>query len=260
MSGILIDGASVEVPGVTVISFAEDHRARVSPLDGRWRSNRPSMITLHKTIADDPERVMPGIGPAGHALRVADFWAGDPQQSGAPLVTGDDGIVACLADVVRWEGYHARSVNPYSIGIETCEQPGGIVYQSALESTVAVVITLAEHCGIQLQIPRFGTYTGHPMRRMATPGAMVGVFGHRDNDEERGRWDPGDILFSMLKQRGAEAYDFDAGEDVQVWRERQAWLVARGHAIAVDGIPGPKTTAALKLEGYRGGVWALGKA
>lgn len=261
MSGLLIDGQLVPVPGVTVIGPHEERWAFMSPGDGMPRTWRPYQITLHKTLADDPERVVPGKGPAGHAQRVAEYWANDPQHSGAHIVTGDDGIVACLADVVTWMAYHARSVNPYSIGIETCEQLGGIVYQAALDSTVAVVAVLVEQLGIQLQCPRIGTYKGEPLKRLRNnPTSCVGIFGHRDNDDDRGRWDPGDVLFAMIKQRlGAEVFDFDAGEDIATWRERQAELVRRGHQIAVDGIPGPRTTAALKAEGYRGGVYALGK-
>lgn len=262
MSGLLINGELVPVPGVTVIGPHEEQWAHLSPGDGMMRTWMPSQITLHKTIADDPERVVAGKGPTGHAERVAEYWANDPNHSGAPLVSGDDGIVACLADVVRFAGYHARSVNPYSIGIETCEQPGGTVYQAALESTVAVVRVLVERLGIQLQCPRIGTYKGNPLRRMReNPAAMIGIFGHRDNDDARGRWDPGDALFAMLKQHlGAEVFDFDAGEDLATWKERQGDLVRRGHDLVIDGLPGPKTTAALKLEGYRGGVYALGKA
>jgi len=261
MSGLLIRGVLVQVPGVVVIGTHEEKWAFMSPGDGMGRTNTPTQITLHKTLADDPEKVVSGAGPSGHSQRVAEYWQGDPQHSGAHIVTGDDGVVASLADCVTWMAYHARSVNPFSVGIETCEQLGGIVYQAALDATVAVVAVLAETIGIQLQFPRIGTYKNAPLRRMReNPAAMCGVFGHRDNDDARGRWDPGDILFALIKQRlGAEAFDFDAGEDLSTWKERQAELVRLGHKLVIDGIPGPATTAALKIEGYRGGVWALGK-
>lgn len=63
----------------------------------------------------------------------------------------------------------------------------------------------------------------------------------------------------MLRARGVEAFDFAQEEDIHVWQERQRELNKRGHDLVVDGIPGPKTTAALKAEGYRNGIWALGR-
>lgn len=264
--GLLMAGLVVPVPGVTVIGPHDLPWAFLSPGDYRVRPGLPSQVMLHKTIADDPELVLPGYGPAGGAERTARYWqerlpdGREAEYSAAQLVTGHDGVVACLADLVRCEAYHATVSNPYSIGIETCELPGGKVYAAALQATVATVLTIVEHLGIQLQVPS-RTYNGHPMKRMLDGGRdMIGVFGHRDNTERRGRWDPGDRLFQMLAAAGAERFDFDAGEDRQVWRARQVTLVAKGYKLEVDGIPGPATTAALKAEGYRGGVYALGKA
>lgn len=259
-NALLVDGQLVPVPGVTVIGPHDAEWARLDPGDFCWRMARVQQVMLHKTIADDPEHVMPGKGPAGGAERDAEFWAKDPAHSGAQIVSGHDGVVGCLCDVVKCEAYHATVSNPYSIGIETCELVGGGVYQAALDATVAVTLALVEHLGIQLQVPS-RTYSGHPITRMNDGGRdMIGVFGHRDNTERRGRWDPGEILFQMLRARGAEAFDFDALEDLRVWKQRQVELVAKGHQLIVDGVPGPATTAALKAEGYRGGVFALGKA
>jgi hypothetical protein len=256
---LLIDGELVGVPDVTVIGPHDAAWSHLSPGDCRPRSVRPFQIILHKTIADDVEKVLAGSGKPGGAERTAEYWAGDPQHSGAHLVTGDDGVVACLADLVRVEAYHATVSNLYSIGFETRELVGGGVYADALTSTVAVTLAIVEHLGIQLQVPR--SYSGHPIKRMLDGGRdMIGIFGHRDNTESRGRWDPGDILFNMLRAHGAESFDFDAGEDRRVWSARQVALQAKGHSLVADGIPGPKTTAALKLEGYRGGVFALGKS
>lgn len=256
--GLLINGEIVLVPGVTVIGPHDAAWSHLTPGDCRPRQGRPHMLLLHKTLADDPEHVLPGVGKPGHAERTAEYWAGDPQHSGAHLVTGDDGVVACLADLVLVEAYHGNQANPYSIGYETCEQLGGGVYQAALDATVAVTLAIIEHLGIQLQVP--SSYAGTPLRRMIDGGRdLIGVFGHRDVTDRRGKWDPGELLFAALRDHGAESYDFDRGQDKVVWAKRQEDLVARGHALVVDGIPGPATTSALKLEGYRGGVWALGK-
>ncbi|HEY1813029.1 MAG TPA: N-acetylmuramoyl-L-alanine amidase [Kofleriaceae bacterium] len=259
-NAMLVDGTLVPVPGVTVIGSHDEEWAHLDPGDYCWRGTIPvTKVMLHKTIADDPEKLIAGKGPAGGAERDAKFWQQDPAHSGAQLVSGHDGVLACLCDVVRCAAYHATISNMDSIGIETCELVGGGVYEAALETTVAATLALVEHLGVQLQVPS-RTYNGHPLKRMlAGERELVGVFGHRDNTEARGRWDPGEELFRRLRARGAEAFDFDAGEDLAKWRERQTVLVAKGHKLIVDGIPGPATTAALKAEGYRGGVYALGK-
>lgn len=258
MSGLLVNGTLYPVAGVTIIGPHETAWAHLNAGDGIPRTRWPSMWTLHKTIADDPEHVLPGAGPAGGAQATAEYWAGDPKHSGAQIVAGHDGIVACLADLVLFEAWHARSVNLYSVGVETKEVVGGGVYQAALDATVAVTLAGVELLGIQLQVPK--KYSGKPLACMAHPETMVGVFGHRDNDDDRGKWDPGEILFQMLRDRGAESYDFDVGEDRDVWRMRQTDLNVKGYRLVVDGVPGPATTAALKAEGYRGGVFALGKS
>jgi hypothetical protein len=258
LSGLLVDGELVLVPGVTIINPTDAKWAHLSPGDCRPRRGRPHMVVLHKTLADDPEKVLAGGGKPGHAERTAEYWQNDPKHSGAHLVTGDDGVVACLADLVQVEAYHGNQANPYSIGFETCEQLGGGVYAEALASTIEVVLAIVEHLGIQLQVP--SSYGGKPMARMLDGGTtLYGVFGHRDVTDHRGRWDPGDLLFNMLRARGAESFDFEKGQDKVVWAARQEKLNANGHKLVVDGIPGPATTAALKAEGYRGGVWALGR-
>ena len=257
--GLLFAGLVVPVPGVDVIGPHDAKWSHLSAGDCRPRTRVPSQIELHKTKGGVPEVVRPGKGPAGRAERTAEFWQDEPAHSGAHIVSGSDGIVGCLADLVYTQAYHATVSNPYSIGIETYEEQGGVVYEAALESTVAVVLTIVEHLGIQLQVPR--TYNGRPLARMARNGGpdCIGVFGHRDNTVQRGHWDPGDELFRRLRAHGAESFDFDAGEDKAVWKARQLALNAKGYKLAVDGIPGPATTAALRHEGYRGGVWALGK-
>ena len=43
-----------------------------------------------------------------------------------------------------------------------------------------------------------------------------------------------------------------------MWKGRPHMLDDRGAALTVDGIPGPRTVAALVAAGHPGGVWALG--
>ena len=258
MNGLLIAGIVVPVPGVTIIGPHDATWAHLSPGDGVARSRWPQFGILHKTKADDPERVLSSPGPRGMAERVAKFWQDDPAHSGAHLVASDD-LVACLADLVSFEAWHGNQSNLRSFGMEMYEEMGGIVREGTLANAMRVVLAAAEHLGIQLQVPRPGTYRG-PMKRFEDGGAtLVGFFGHRDVTPTRGRWDPGEAIWARLISAGAEAFDFDAGEDLAVWKQRQRDLNDRGHHLLVDGIPGPATTAALADEGYRGGVFALGK-
>lgn len=278
-NGLLINRQLVSVPDVKVVGPREVPWNYLPDGDSRPRTagdGSPIWCRqwfLHKTIADDPEVIEPGAGPSDGAQRTITGWQREWAQTigagkyrGAALVTSHDGVVYQLVDLALTETFHATVSNPYSVGQEVCELPGGKSYQAAMDSTVACVITGCEAMGIQLQMPKLGSYTGHPITRMLHGGPdMVGVFGHRDNTEERGRWDPGDELFEMLAQAGVEQFDFAAGEDRKVWSERQTDLNAMlgkklGKPLTCDGVPGPATRAALALAGYRSGIYALGMA
>lgn len=277
-NGLLIGGKIYPVPGVKVINPHDAAWAHLSPGDGMPRRViggkriRPQMYMWHKTIADYPERLLPGKGPLGGARRTADYWREDPHYGGAHLVSGDEGEVGCLADLELTEAFHATISNRFSIGHETREvtlvengkRLGGF-YEACVQATIACTWVACEALGIQLQSHRYsdGTrYTGHPLKRMleTNGGAdMWGVFGHRDNTEARGKWDPGELIWQMAEARGMEFFDFEAREDIEVWKGRQRELQRHGHDLQITGIPDLATVAALKLEGYRGGVYALGK-
>lgn len=264
--GLLISGLVVPVPGVTVIGPHDAAWSHLSPGDGCPRDNAPNKIMVHRTLGDDPDHVLKGAGPsgdAGGARRTAEYWQQDPQHSGAAIVIGLDGELACLCDLVRWESYNCTAANREAIGIELHEEPGGVLYQAQLDTLVAAVKVICEHTGIQLQVP--SGYSGHPLKRFAADGgrgrSLIGVFGHRDQTERRGHWDPGDAAMQALVDAGAHEFDFDARADIAWWMTVQQDLAARRlYSGAIDGIPGPETVRALKLDGYRGGVYALGKA
>ena len=76
---------------------------------------------------------------------------------------------------------------------------------------------------------------------------------HRNQTTNKGPGDPGDSLFVALKNAGYELFDFDNKDDLNVWKQRQASL---GLVPSdVDGVPGPKTVAALKAHGHKHGLW-----
>ncbi len=263
MSGLLINGRLVQVEGETIIGPGDAAWSHLSPGDSRPRDPHfwVRQWFLHKTIADDPEILIPGTGPSGGAERTVTGWqeefAGSHRFAGAHFVTGHDGVTACLADLVTVETFHATVSNAWSVGHETCELVGGKCYSAALASAVNVCIAGCRALGIQLQMPRVGSYTGHPIKRMIHGGEdMVGIFGHRDNTEARGKWDPGEEMFALLAARGVEQWDFDAGEDRDVWGGRQRVLnQTQEMKLTEDGVPGPATVAALRAAGHADGIW-----
>lgn len=261
-TGLIIDGEVVPVDGLAITNARDDKAAVLAPGDCRPRPTRwVRQIVLHTTKGIWPQHVIPGAGPPGKHLAVGEFWRGDPKHSAAHLVVGRAGEVSCLADLQRVAAYHATAANDWSIGIETYQEGGGGIYEAALASTVKLVVALVRLFGIQFQIPG-KAYRRAPLERLdedgRTPGGqhVIGVVGHRDVTRRRGQGDPGDVVFLRLQAAGAEPLITDGGNDLTVWKGRQ---VALGFAPGdCDGIPGPKTTAALRERGFPGGVWALG--
>ncbi|MCG8421444.1 MAG: N-acetylmuramoyl-L-alanine amidase [Proteobacteria bacterium] len=262
-SGLVIKNRVVPVSGVEIVDFLDVPGLALAPEDGQKRRTRwVRMQILHTTKGiphhrnRTPQRVRPGAGPRdGRDRALASYWQRDPRSSAAHGVIDVDGSVAQLADLVLDKTFHAgnRGVNEFSIGWEMFQEGDGSLWESTLDAQVALVIAVGRAFGIQFQIHH--PYTGATVPRLVDGGAdCVGVFGHRDVTSNRGHSDPGDMIFDRLMDAGFEAFDFSAGEDREVWKERQEQL-----GLVTDGIPGPQTVARLREAGYRGSIWVLGK-
>lgn len=264
MTGLLIAGELVPVPGVNVIPPATHGGppwATLSPGDYRMRPTAwIRQVILHTTKGQAPQHVIPGAGAPGRAEIVADFWRHDPAHSAAPLVMDVDGTAVCLGDLVELECYHAEGSNPWSVGIEMYQLGDGGLYDATLASTARLVEVLCEHFGIPTQYPR-PPYRGVPLSRMETGSGptrrqlggpnLVGVFGHRDNTSNRGPGDPGDEIFRRLAALGFEAVNFEHDEDLLLGKERQAALNARGARLTVDGVVGVASIGAMRQLGFK---------
>lgn len=261
MPGLHIGGKVVQVPGVNVISPDEEKWVYLGTDDAIPRKSIPQQAIIHKTIADDPEKVISGAGPAkraGGAQDTAERWARDPKHSGAQLITGFDGTTACLEDIVKMCAWHGNEANHRSYGHEIKEVFGGGVYQASLDATVAVTEVCLFEIGIQRQVPH-KYIPNKPLKRFEDGGStLFGVFGHRDITTDRNYWDPGDVIFAMLRAKGYESFDFAARQDIDVWSRRQEWLASEGYYKGIiDGLPGQATRKALLALGYPGGIFTL---
>ena len=259
MPGLLVNQKPIPIQDLAIINPTDADWCRLDPKDGMQRSTSwVRQIILHTTKGNWPQSVLAGRGAGGKARFAADMWRGDPTPSGAHIVIDNDGTVACLCDLATTAAFHATVSNAWSIGIELYQEAGNGIHEAVYDAAVKLVPALCRIFGIQFQIPK-RPYSGAPLHRMTDGGKLcVGVFGHRDNTERRGRGDPGDEIFARLAKAGAEAFDHDAGEDLAAWKARQAELNQGGAGLTADGVPGPATVAALRAAGHADGIWALG--
>lgn len=262
MSGLLINGRIVLVPGLTVIPPALAGGPSWAKLDRGDMTSRHAWVRQvipHSVTGDWPQVVVPGAGPGGECQRYADIWATDPAHSAAHIVVDSAGTVACLADLALVTSYHAEGSNPWSVGIEMVVAKDGTVRQATIDATALLIEAICDAIGIPFQY-HSGAYHGDPLLRMEVANGghrrnlggpdCVGILGHRDNTSQRGRGDPGDAIYAALAARGAEGLDYAAEQDIDIGRRRQSALNAKGGRLQVDGLVGPSSLAEARRQGY----------
>jgi hypothetical protein len=260
MPGLIIAGWPHAVGGLVILNRNDYDWCRLHPDDYTMRRTTwVRAIVLHTTGGNWPQVVRPGAGVRGHAQQIAKMWSGADRgggervHSGAHIVVDFDGTIACLADLQIHAAYHATSVNDHTIGIEMCTMPDGSIQQATLDATVHLVVGeggLCELFGIPPQV-HIAPYRNAAIPRLAAGGRdAVGIYGHRDQSDQRGRGDPGDRIYELIVEAGAEALDYAAGEDLAKGRARQQALNASGGQLVVDGLVGPASLAEAKRQGF----------
>ena len=270
-TGLVIARKKVVVPGVDVQNYDDDPRLRLDPSDYRQRSGDERkwvhLIVCHTTGgipggADQrPQLVRPGLGPpTGGGARVVASWTHDRERpGGAHLVVDQDGSAYCCADLLLEAAYHAKTANGCSVGVEVVQgREHADVYYGQLDAASKLILWVCRYMPVPIQWQVPARYGGGPSARITSSmlgrpplADIVGVVGHRDLTSTRGAGDPGDAMMDALERAGCERFDFAAGQDLAVWRERQRAL----GLVAHDGVPGLATARALAAAGYPDGVW-----
>lgn len=246
---LLSNNLPLDTPFASV-DYLQDPRFRIGPTDRTHRNESwVRGIVLHTTHGAYPQPLKPGLGVGGSALANLRYWNSSADYASAHLLIDRDGVVYQTADLFLEETWHATTVNAVTIGVEICQGSDGSLYQRQIDVAVALCDFLTARFGIQRQIP--APYEGKPITRLVAGGRdFVGVYGHRDQTVNRGRGDPGDLVMSALRAAGYEQYELARGEDLIVWKARQAEL-----GLKADGIPGKRTCASLLAAGHQDGMW-----
>lgn len=193
---IIVDGATVDLDGVSSLSWHDDPVLRLHfPLMGVARRQlEVQAVVLHTTRGDRSDIVLDGEAPpeACTARATVRAWQRGDRHAGAHLVVDADGVVLCLGDLAREVAYHTVGLNGTSVGVEVVQQPSGAIYRRQVEVVVSLVQLLTEH----LHIPRRVAW---PYRGARSGMELVrGVFGHRDASNNRGAGDPGDFIMGTI--------------------------------------------------------------
>lgn len=267
---LLFNGKRVDVPGYTVYNYVDKPTLRFSdPKDYGFRSTFWIRgIVLHTRLGLYPQSIVPsthtpwgfnGVSNASKDDRVASWH----------ISIDEDGFVYCHLDLIKHKAYHAGQVNEYTIGIEMFQNTHGGITQKTLDACVAVCDAITKELSMQRQyatekvkIKRFASpFQGDsPTDKLAylpegrSGKDFVGIYGHRNCTSNRGQGDPGNLIFDELAKAGYEGFAADQFEDLHVWEKRQKDL---GMSIEDrDGVPGSKTTQALKWKGQKPrGLW-----
>lgn len=256
---IIYNDKRIQVPGLETRSFLDGISWIKAITDFNPRKSPANKIVAH-THDGVKGKVLPGNGPNSTIDdALARYQVNTERMVSWDYTVDTNGAVTVQSDPAKVYSWQAGFplMNSRSVGFEMIQTSKGDLYQGQLEKTVLLIDALTAIMGIQRQIvwnsskncPRVGV-----VKRLQSGGTdFIGILGHRNCSADRGPGDPGDHLFYALKAAGYECFDLDNKEDLLAWTERQKNL---GIPLAeCDGIPGPKTVAALKAAGKKHGLW-----
>jgi hypothetical protein len=204
---LILDGVLLGLPSVETKCYANDPTIPRTT-DGRARRREDvAGIVLH-TVTARPHQppVLPGSRPSEHAERLARYQAHAERKVSWHYTVDTDGTVVQSADPATWLCWHAGGVNPWTVGIELCQGPGGALYEVQMTAMVKLVDHLCAAFGIARRYPVRAS-TGRPHggvipRLEGNAAPWDGVFGHRNQTPQKPHGDPGDAPFAALAAAG----------------------------------------------------------
>jgi len=247
-TGPVINRIPRPIPGLTVQSYLDNGGLTLKlPEDGTSRrTSWVRAVVMHTTKGLWPQTVQGGYGPhVNDAEKVNRYWSNNQKAGGSQFVVDRDGQVGSMCDAYKIAAYHASQVNQVSEGIEVFQESDHDLYSGELDAMVKLIDALCWFFQIQRQVQ--DRYVGPIARlnKLHDGLDVVGVYGHRDVTSNRGRGDPGDHCYNYCLAAEYEPVNYAASTDLELWKQRQIEMNAKGAKLKVDGIAGPRTTAAV---------------
>jgi hypothetical protein len=223
---LIFDGVKVVIPNVESASFLDNPKfGFTNPKDYGKRKGKPKSICLHTRMGVWPQIVVSEVKNRRWDTVGVQRGSADDRTASWHISIDADGSFVCHLDLITVEAYHASQTNPYSIGIEMYQELDGTITVATLDTAVKICNVICNYLGITKQFPssnaicqEFARPDGkwHSTKKRAymrggRSGANYsGVFGHRNLTRNRGKGDPGDIIFDLLEKEGYKRIDVDA--------------------------------------------------
>lgn len=222
MSGLVVSGARVEVPGVEVVTWLDDPSRAPPVTDGKRRdASKVKAIMLHTSRGQRGAKLQVGSRPSTRAETLARYQSTTAREVSWHLTIDSDGTVIQSADLATWMCWHAGHANGWTVGIELVQHPDSPdLWQVQLAALVAVCDVIAAALGIprRLMVDGAGNPLTVPIGPLLSEAARSrdgrllggkgerwpGALGHCNvvPDHIRGPGDPGDLPFRALLVAG----------------------------------------------------------
>jgi hypothetical protein len=259
---IIVGGTKHEIPLLEkVICWADDTTDKIEYITDKSERKHWIQGVVAHTTKGKLGTVLPGIGQnSGQAEKLARYQTNTERQVSWDFTEEQDGSWYVQNDVLKHYSWQAGDVNGITCGFEMVQSEDGSVYEIQIKNAVLFLDFITARLGIQRQIPWDKVRNkpvGKTIKRISGDGNardVVGIYGHRNQTDNRGLGDPGDHLFYALRDAGYELFDLDSQEDLNTWKQRQLNIL-KFNASDCDGVCGPKTVQALKQAGYAHGLW-----
>ena len=209
--GLIVAGARVPVPGVSVTTWIDDPKRAPPITDGRAVTAPPRAFVWHTSKGILCRAAAPDSIPSTHAERLARYQSRTAREVSWHITVDTDADVLQQADPARWMCWHAGGANAWTLGAELVQRDATgtlTVPQIRAAADVTDAVCAALSIPRRVLVDASGAPWVRQVRDLQSTKAggrgktWAGVSGHVHLTTNRGPGDPGPLLFAELIARG----------------------------------------------------------